>query len=109
MQNCDLTLVKMGWAKELNNSETFLKVIDRLPQYLQMQWAERAESILKLGKRPRFSDLTKLVQDKADVANNMFRRRIPKISQEQRCMKFQGNRSSPGTKRKTYKERLQLL
>ena len=31
------------------------QVIDRLPKYLQMQWAERAESILKLGKRPRFS------------------------------------------------------
>ena len=62
----------MGWAKELNNSETFLKVIDRLPQYLQMQWAEQAESILKLGKRSRFSDLTKFVQDKADVANNLI-------------------------------------
>ena len=98
MQNCDLTLVKMGWAKELNNSETFLKVIDRLPQYLQMQWAERAESILKLGKRPRFSDLTKFVQDKADKIRQITclvniltspGRRIPKISQEQRCMKFQ--------------------
>ena len=66
----------MGWAEELNNSETLLKVIDRLPQYFQIQWAERAESILKLGKRPRFSDLTKFVQDKADVANNMFSKHI---------------------------------
>ena len=64
----------MGWAEELNNTETILKEIDRLAQYLQvqMQWAEQAESIFKLGKRSRFSDLTKFVQDKADVANNLI-------------------------------------
>ena len=48
IQNCVPTMVKMGWAEELNNPETLLKVIDRLPQCLQMQFAERAESFLKL-------------------------------------------------------------
>ena len=39
---------------------------------MQLQWAEKAESILKMGRCPQFHDLTKFVQDKADVPTNMF-------------------------------------
>jgi hypothetical protein len=66
----------MGWSEDLNNGETLLRTVDRLPQFMQLQWAEKAESVLKLGMRPRFSDLTRFVQDKADVATNMFGKHI---------------------------------
>ena len=46
---------------------------------MQLQWAEKAESILKLGRRPQFHDLTKFVQDKADVATNMFGKHIVEL------------------------------
>ena len=62
MQNCELTLDKMGWSEDLNNKETLIRTVDCLPQYMQLQWAEKAESILKLGRRPQFHDLTKFVQ-----------------------------------------------
>ena len=53
MQNCELTLDKMGWSEDLNNGETLLRTVDRLPQFMQLQWAEKAESILKMGRRPQ--------------------------------------------------------
>ena len=43
---------------------------------MQLQWAEKAESILKMGRCPQFHDLTKFVQDKADVPTNMFGKHI---------------------------------
>lgn len=76
MKNCELTLNKMGWSEDLNNGETLLRTVDRLPQYMQLKWAEKAGSILKLGRRPQCRDLTKFVQDKADVATNMFGKHI---------------------------------
>ena len=30
MQNCELTLDKMGWSEDLNNGETLLRPVDRL-------------------------------------------------------------------------------
>ena len=47
MQNCELTLDKMGWSADLNNKETLIQTVDRLPQYMELQWAEKAKSILK--------------------------------------------------------------
>ena len=55
MQICELTLDKMGWSEDLNNGETLLRTVDRLPQFMQFQWAEKAESILKMGKRLQFN------------------------------------------------------
>jgi hypothetical protein len=76
MQNCELTLLKMGWSDELNNSETLLRIVDCLPSFMQLKWADKAESILKLERRPRFSDLARFIQDKADVTANMFGKHV---------------------------------
>ena len=72
MLKCELTLSQMGFDADLNNSETLLGIMDRLPPYLQRKWTERAESIFRVGKRPCFSDLTAFVQQSADIANNIF-------------------------------------
>ena len=53
MQNYELTLDKMGWSEDLNKGETLLRTVDRLPQFMQLQWAEKAESILKMRRRPQ--------------------------------------------------------
>jgi len=45
MLKCELTLFKMGFDADLNNSETLLGIMDRLPPYLQRKWTERAETI----------------------------------------------------------------
>ena len=44
---CELTLSQMGFDVDLNNSETLLGIMDRLPPYLQRKWTERGESILE--------------------------------------------------------------
>ena len=72
MLKFELTLSKIGFDGDLNNSETLLGIMDRLPPYLQRKWTERTETIFRVGKRPCFSDLTALVQQSADAANNMF-------------------------------------
>jgi hypothetical protein len=43
---------------------------------MQLKWADKAESILKLERQPRLSDLARFVQDKADVAANMFGKHV---------------------------------
>ena len=83
MQNCELTLDKMHWSEDLNNGETLLRTVDRLPQFMQLQWAEKAESILKMGRRPQFQ----FVQDKADVATNMFGKHIDLLNQDENLLK----------------------
>ena len=46
MLKCELMLSQMGFDADLNNSETLLGIMDRLPPYLQRKWTERSESIL---------------------------------------------------------------
>ena len=50
---------------------------------MQLQWAEKAESILKMGRRPQFQ----FVQDKADVATNMFGKHIDLLNQDENLLK----------------------
>ena len=73
---CDITLSQTGYDDDLNNSETLLKIMDRLPPLLQTKWAERAENIFRDGGRPRISDLTAFIQQSADIASNMFGQRL---------------------------------
>ena len=54
MLKCEITLSQTGYDANLNNSETLLKIMDRLPTRLQTKWAERAENIFRDGGRPRF-------------------------------------------------------
>ena len=54
----EITLSQTGYDADLNNSETLLKIMDRLPPRPQTKWAERAENIFRDGRRPRFPDLT---------------------------------------------------
>ena len=76
MLKCEITLSQTGYDADLNNSETLLKIMDRLPPRLQTKWAERAENIFCDGGRPCFSDLTAFIQRTADIASNMFGLRL---------------------------------
>ena len=58
------------------NSETLLKIMDRLPPRLPTKWVERAQNIFRDGGRPPFSDLTSFIQRSADIASNMFGQRL---------------------------------
>ena len=86
MLKCELMLSQMGFDADLNNSETLLGLMDRLPPYLQRKWTECAESIFRVGKRPCFSDLTTFVQQSADTANNMFGLHLNEVPVEERIL-----------------------
>ena len=89
MLKCELTLTQMGCEADLNNSETLLGIMDRLPMYLQTKWTERAEAIFKSGGRPRFSDLAAFVQQRADAANNTFGQHLSETKpREKSCQRF---------------------
>ena len=62
MLKCEITLSQTGYDADLKNSETLLKIMDRLPPRLQTKWVERAENIFRDRGRPRFSDLTAFIQ-----------------------------------------------
>ena len=72
MLKCELKLSQIGFNADLNNSGTLVRIMDRLPPYLQGKWRERAETIFRDGKRPCFSDFAAFVQQSTDSTNNMF-------------------------------------
>jgi len=72
MQNCQLTLVNMGFQADVNSSDNLVKVVKRLPVHLQGKWADKAGSLIKGGVEPNFEHLTKFVEEKAMLANTMY-------------------------------------
>ena len=45
MQRCEITLSKLGFASDVDNSENLRRVVKRLPIHLRARWADVAHSI----------------------------------------------------------------
>ena len=72
MNRCNLTLQRMGYAAELNNSDSLLRITRRLPMHLRAKWVDKADEIIQESTEPTFTDLAKFIEAKARVANTMF-------------------------------------
>ena len=72
MQKAQRTLGQMGCVSDLDNSENLLKITRRLPNHIRDKWVERADSIIEAGYEPNFADLTRFVQERVRVVNNVY-------------------------------------
>ena len=77
MQKCEITLSKLGFASDVNNTENLRRIVKRLPMHVRAKWVDVAHSINepasgRLGREPTFSDLAKFVDEKSRVASSMY-------------------------------------
>ena len=77
MQKCEITLSKLGFASDVNNTKDLRRIVKRLPMHLRAKWVDVAHSINepasgRLGREPTFSDLAKFVDEKSRVASSMY-------------------------------------
>lgn len=72
MQKCEITLSRLGFASDVDNSENLRRIVKRLPMHMRVKWVDIAHSINESGREPRFSDLAKFVDEKSRVASSVY-------------------------------------
>lgn len=72
MQKCEITLSQLGFKSDIDNSDNLRRIVRRLPTHLRTRWVDVAHSITESGREPRFSDLTKFVDERARISSSMF-------------------------------------
>ena len=69
--NCHDTLQAMTCLSEVNNQKTLVKIIDRLPSYLQHRWRKEVVGIRRrTGSIPNFKHVMNFVKEAAEEAND---------------------------------------
>ena len=66
MQKCEITLSKLGFASDVDNTENLRRIVKRLPMHLRAKWVDVAYSINepasgRPGREPSFSDFAQFV------------------------------------------------
>ena len=72
MQKCEITLSQLGFVSDIDNSDSLRRIVKRLPTYMRVKWVDVAHSIMESGREPRFSDLSKFIDQKVRVANSTY-------------------------------------
>ena len=72
MAKCELNVSQLGFNSDINNSENIRKVARRLPYALRCKWTDHAYTITETGREPKFSDLTRFVERRAQVASSIY-------------------------------------
>jgi len=67
---CRETLLAMNACHEINNQSTLLKIIERLPPYLQSRWKREVGLLRAKSKCPDINDVVKFVVGAAAEAND---------------------------------------
>ncbi|CAC5413504.1 unnamed protein product [Mytilus coruscus] len=72
MQKCEISLSQLGFISDIDNSDNLRKIVKRLPMHLRVKWVDVAHSITESGREPRFTDLTKFIDQKSRIAASMY-------------------------------------
>ena len=96
IQKCEITLSKLSFASDVDNSENLRCVVKRLPMHLRAKRADVAYSINEPasgspGREARFSDLAKFVDDKSRIASSMYGLDLARENKQSK-----GGRGPPG-------------
>ena len=71
LRSCTDTLRAMGNTAEINAQSSLVKIIGRLPMFLQNKWKQEVRHIRKnQGRNPSIEDVTDFVLESAEVAND---------------------------------------
>ncbi|KAF7234090.1 hypothetical protein EG68_12523 [Paragonimus skrjabini miyazakii] len=77
MKTCATTLRQLHYESDMNSCRKLGDIVRRLPTPMQSKWFEIAATILRHGREPSFTDLTRFVDEKADAANMGLHYMIP--------------------------------
>ena len=72
LEESDVTLSSLGYPADLDNFNTIVAIVKRLPYYLQTRWLRITVEIEKQGIDPKFKDLVKFVQSEAEIVNSSY-------------------------------------
>ena len=72
MEKCQMTLTKVGFYSDIDNSVYLRTIVRRMPMDLRNKWAEKASSIIESGREPSFEDLLRFVCTRAKIANTVY-------------------------------------
>ena len=93
LQNCLATLEATGHLQEINCQTTLVKVVGRLPPYLQNRWKKQAMQIRRQQDRnPDIGNIAQFVLDAAEEANDPI---YGMMSEPQKSADRTGERSRP--------------
>ena len=71
LRSCMETLQSMGSSAEINVQSSLVKIIARLPFFMQNKWKQEVRKIRKVQCRnPNISDISKFVLEGAEIAND---------------------------------------
>ena len=106
MEKCEITLSKMGFNSDINNTYNLRRIVSRLPVHIQGKWADKADMLLQEEKRvPDFSDLSKFIKKRARVASSVYGLELPRDANPVRFSRFghsQYTKSKPGFNKPSY-------
>ena len=76
MKNCFVTVTE--WKREhlLNSPETQAKIIDRLPEGMQLRFQERCAELYESNEEPTFAHLIKFLSSSVDMAYIRLRKKL---------------------------------
>ena len=74
VSTAERTLKGMGasYVSDLDHMNTLRELVKKLPMHLRAKWTEQAGKIIEEGRKPRFEDFLKFIQQRAKLVNNEF-------------------------------------
>lgn len=84
LRNCKETLEAMNYMSEVNTQRVIVKLVDRLPRYLQTRWVRHVSELRMKGSRvAEFNDVVKYVEAAAEEANDpVYGRFVDKVDRK---------------------------
>ena len=83
LKSCKEVLNAMGKLSEIDNQTNLVKIVEKLPTYLQNRWKQE---VRKLGersnRRPQFGDIVSFVDKAAQEANDPVYGKVTDVSRE---------------------------
>ena len=84
MENCGMSLDRLGYQADINCRSNMSSVVMRLPRYLRSEWAKEAQNSRGRGQEPDFAQLTRFVVKKAKLANTEYGQLVSARSHNER-------------------------
>jgi len=72
MEESEVTLNCLNYQADLDNFNTMITIVKRLPYALQNRWLRTAAEIEKRGTDAKFKNLVKFIKDEAEIAKSSF-------------------------------------
>ena len=95
LEESEVTMRSLNYHADLDNFNTILAIVKRLPFALQTRWLRTATEIEKRGTDPKFKNLVKFVQDEAEIANSSYASAINQRNKKKSGYSFFAKSSKP--------------